>query len=313
MGGLLGGDDTGAIPAFVNDCSDIQYRSRRFGILGAIAIFGAVSPTVGGMLEARFGIEGLLWSAVAAAVGSIVLTVFLSESLPANHRSHVPVESCCGRLVEPVREFVKKADLRLWLLVLVKLMRCCVTEGQYTVTFFALQQMIPGWIDQDTAAFLSLGACCQAVAQGCVLPLLLCCGIPDVSLALLAQGMQVLMYSAFLFLGLFPVKTFLFSAVVAGCSLDFFDPVFIKLVTTGYENEEVGLLLGVFSSMSAATAMLTPILFSTVYMWGPLCPFALQLMCNVVAFAGMAVVGRIVPLSHSKLQHDTNRDEAAEA
>ena len=271
--GLLGGDDTGAIPAFVNDCSDIQYRSRRFGILGAIAIFGAVSPTVGGMLEARFGIEGLLWSAVAAAVGSIVLTVFLSESLPANHRSHVPVESCCGRLVEPVREFVKKADLRLWLLVLVKLMRCCVTEGQYTVTFFALQQMIPGWIDQDTAAFLSLGACCQAVAQGCVLPLLLCCGIPDVSLALLAQGMQVLMYSAFLFLGLFPVKTFLFSAVVAGCSLDFFDPVFIKLVTTGYENEEVGLLLGVFSSMSAATAMLTPILFSTVYNVGAVVPF----------------------------------------
>jgi DHA1 family tetracycline resistance protein-like MFS transporter len=311
--GLLGGDSSGSIPAFVNDLSHIDDRSRRFGVLGAVTAFGAVSPTVGGWFEAWFGTEGLLWSAVAAGVLSVVLTLFLRESLPADRRSQVPVDTCFDRMVEPVGEFVKRADLRLWLLVLVKLIKCCVVEGQWTVTFFAFLRMIPGWIDQDTATFLTLGACCRTVAQGVALPLLLSLGFGDSSLALLAQGMQVVMYIIFVSLEIFPAKALLFASVVMGNCLDFFDPVFTKLVTTGYEEEEVGLLLGVLSSMSVATSIVTPTVFSTVYRWGTVYPFALQLACAVVAFAGIMAVGRVSPPSGTKASDATNSDWAVEA
>merc|ERR1712136_161490 len=219
---------------------------------------------------------------------ALLLTLMLPESLSLEQRRVVSVRCSPRRLCDPFVEFSRKADTRMWLLAVVYFLQGLVVDGQMTVSLFALMDLIPAWTDQDSGYLLSGIFLIVAVANGIVLPLLLRCGASEVSLLLVSLVARILNWCVYLCLGLWPSKLFLLVGLSVVTLFTFFDAVFYKFVTLGLPEEEVGLTLGIFASISNMARIVAPALFTVAFSFGPLWPFALAVALLVLALACLA-------------------------
>lgn len=290
--GVLGGETSFAINAYIADCSKEADRAKRFGITGAMVAIGfAVAPPLGGQLESLASTWTVITAGLCVEVLALVSILLLPESLPADRRVDHRVTLSWASMVQPIMEFTRKSDSRIRHLIVLRMSRGFTMIGQQTVILFALPELIPSWNDQDNGTLLGLLGVGMILAQGLFLPCLLRFSCKDIALLISSQLATTCASGAFLTLGVYPSKACLFSVLFCSSCFSWFDPIFTKLVATGQE-EDLGLVLGGFQSIDALVACVAPFLFSTTFAAGPLYPFALIFLFNVLSLLTVIVVAR---------------------
>jgi len=279
--GLLGGQADGSLNAYVADCSREGDRSLRFSLLaGCSAIGFALGPLGGASMERYAGQEAVFRFAAASGTAAIALMLLVPESLPADRRTKPKIKASLSSLVQPMKDFARTANSRMWLYVAIQFFQGCTLEGYMTVSLFAFGQLVPSWNDNDNGILLSVVGGGRLVAQLIALPCLRRWGYSDVSLAVVSQAVATLQTGVqALLMECEASKMSIFLVIGLGGCCSWFMPVFTRLVTSGHE-EEIGLVLGVFTSINSLTAVCAPILFTATFALGAIWPFVLIFALN---------------------------------
>jgi len=293
--GALGGESSFVFNAYIADCSPECDRARRFGMVGAMtAVVFALAPIVGTQLESRTSTWTVFCVCVCVEVLGCVCVFLLPESLPEERRVTHNVKMSSESIVQPLREFIRKANTRMHHLIAVRIFRGCIMGGRQTVILFALAELIPYWTDQDNGILFIVIGFGMIISQGLFLPCLLRLSFKEIPLLLASQLASTCQDGiVLLLLGLYPSKTLLFCILLLGSCFSWFDPVFTKLVAAGQEGD-LGLVLGVFQSVDALVACIAPILFTTLFAAGGIWPFALIFLFDTLALIMVIVLARPV-------------------
>lgn len=294
MAGVLGGQ-AGLYNAYIVDCSSEGERSGRFGFAAALEALGFAVGSIGGStLELEVGSsQAVFMIAFCVAVAAVVSLSAIPESLPVDGIQEGPRASrslSASLLWKPWQEFMHKADLRMWLLLLVQFLKGCILEGLFTVSLFAYAELLPSWSDQDSGYFMSIVGLASMLAQGLFLPALTKMGCGDRALAIIGLIMDtvrnvvnvILLVSS-------PSKHFFFMFNFSTLCLCWFGPVFTKFVVAR-QQEHVGLILGVFQTLSGLTNMIAPLIFTAAFAISPLSVFIMTSVFTALQLIALVIV-----------------------
>jgi MFS transporter, DHA1 family, tetracycline resistance protein len=248
-----------AANAYIADVTPANERARSFGAIGATLGLGfVVGPLIGGLLGSIHPRLPFWSAAMAAALNWLYGFLLLPESLPAKHRSAFE-----WRKANPIGVFAHVRQTP-WLLrlsgayLLLALSQTIVMSTWVLYTAFRF-----GWSTRDVGISLGLSGVASALVQVILLRPMIgwwgdrrtaLVGFSVTTLALVAYGLAT---RGWMIYTIIP-----FAAVGAIAA-----PAMQSLVTQHVSASEQGRVQGLFSSITAAGAIVGPLLGTWTFAW----------------------------------------------
>lgn len=288
ISGALGGQNTPAVNAYVADCCPQKIRAKCFGMIGVVINFVfMVAPIFGGFFAQRYGLEQLFKLAVVLEIVAAFTVALLPESLPHELRqsfslSH-DVNFSFRKILEPLKDLVAMPNGSfLRRLATIRFIRGLAGSGVGTLLFFFLASQLGSFTDADFGALMAAFGFAGTCGQLIILRILLNCNCSERTVLLVSLCAVTVQVAAWTLLPLFPSKTLTFTVSLLSAGTAMMDPAFTALVTEGRQ-EDIGLMLGVFTSVDGLASLLGPLAFSLMFSFNHVFPFGIAAVLNASA------------------------------
>mmetsp|Transcript_126134 Transcript_126134/g.403687 ORF Transcript_126134/g.403687 Transcript_126134/m.403687 type:complete len:473 (+) Transcript_126134:765-2183(+) len=289
LAGLMGGQNSPAVSAYVADCCSKESRTRNFGIIGSVGSFVfMLLPACGGFISKAYGQQELFKVAAGLELVAACAAAFLPESLPANQRRAYRSSLDRTKILEPLRALIQNQGGALPKLAAVRFFRNLSANGTLTVISFFLASL-GHFSDADFGELFAVVGLGGIIGQVFVLQLFLRLGCSEHVMLLVAISFGMLQMIGFLIISSYPWKSVIFANVMMDAVTSIGNPAFSALVVKE-RSTDVGLMLGVFASVDGLTSFIAPLLFSSLFSVDPRLPFAVALASNAISFVVLATV-----------------------
>ena len=263
LGRVIGGITAGSIStasAYIADISQPHERAKNFSLVGIAWSLGLIIGPAAGAALGQISLNAPAYvSAGVLVLGALVSFFLLPESLPKEHQNPAPLRLRDFNPLHAIIEMARKPGLG-WLLVAYALFALGFNGVQSTATLFYIDKFLadPAQVGTIiTAAGIAIGFVQFLLVQ----PIVKRFGERRVLMtALIGQSAGYL--ALFLAPALWLIIPFNMIAASFG---SFIFPTFTTLTVNHVEHREVGLLLGVTTSIGSLMNIFGPLYGGTVY------------------------------------------------
>lgn len=292
LAGLLGGQTSPAMQAYVADCTDERDRARIFGLKGAIrSAMLMLLPSLAVLIEYYSGRRGLSFAAVSVQFVAFIASCILPESLPKEKRKPFITSIGCSGLIQTLRQLFLRRGSFLFDLAVLRFLKGMTTG---TPLQFALRGLL-SLTDADFSFLMTLTGFCGIIVQSLILKLLMKCGCSPLTLIMFGIFVDACFLVRISLMSVFPAMWLLISLSVFHSLYLVYIPAFTSLATSGIQ-EDKGFVLGAFQAVDEVTSILSPLLMAAAYQKSHVAPFLLAACLNVVCFFYAVTISR--PVTH---------------
>ncbi len=243
--------------AYIADVTPPRLRAGRFGLVGAMFGLGFVlGPAVGGVLGA-YGLRlPFLVAAFLAGCNLLYGLLVLPESLPVERRR--PID---WRRANPLGSLhVVLADRNMSRLAVAW---CCpwIALGALQSTFVLANQLRFGWDTRDNGMALALAGLGSAVVQGLLVRRI----VPALGERVSAMAGSALTACGYLCMAFAPVGWVVLLGIVLQAAGAISNPAVQGLVSANAPADRQGETQGALSSLQGLTAIVSPVVASTLF------------------------------------------------